>query len=823
MRCALWCDPSVSTDSDYSGSRSGAEQKARATSSGWERTVRIPFCDGHRKSEYQISYAYMSQRGFYPEHLSKANQDECCAREAFRGRADEVFFGVFDGHGEEGANCARFARKTLPESTGRCCSSKPLSKVSHVAYKSAFERTNRMLHDERIDDLMSGTTAVSAHISGRYLLIANVGDSRCIMGARNPKSGTLEAINLTTDHTPFRADEQRRVQEAGAHVLSLEQLEGRRNPNISFWNSLGSDGDQPISEESDPPRLWATNGMYPGTAFTRSIGDTAAESIGVISEPELTEVELTSDVEILVLASDGVFEFIPSQTVVDIVSQFEDQHDACNAIVQEAYRLWLQFDTRTDDISVVVASFRDLPSQDDGTSQAIDELQPSSRNNPKPLRVAGTRSKVAAIEVSSGGDEHDVSPELEEEEQAALVEPKSQDELDALEQAVKANFLFEGLCDEQRQRLLHVMSCVDVPAGSVIIRQGDPSEACYILREGVLDVYVSADEDPRRASGAGERHSVLRQGTNRVESQPNYGVHVLKYEAGTTVHPCFGELALIHNQPRAATVIARTDARVWSIQSSTYKRLLRQEQEAGLHRALTEIDALKNMSSAEMFRVMEHMRNVHFGVDDHILIQGHPTSTLFVIAEGEVVSEKRRPGDSEDAPPVESTRFGAWHCIGNTALRGQVDAESDIIADCNVRCCCIDPQVIEDMLAPLTKLEDSWKKSYERSQSYLDMPRHITDSMQDTNGIGPNSVSHWRVHFAADNLQLMSGWHAPSLRWCTMFAASLFKTEERRTTKGLTRALREMRRLQPMPYIPGFCDGQVDKRWACMVRSSFPI
>ena len=63
-----------------------------------------------------------------------------------------------------------------------------------------------------------------------------------------------------------RLDECHRVIKAGARVLTLDQLEGLKDPGLPCWtNEAECDG--------DPPRLWAASGMYPGTAFTRSIGD----------------------------------------------------------------------------------------------------------------------------------------------------------------------------------------------------------------------------------------------------------------------------------------------------------------------------------------------------------------------------------------------------------------------------------------------------------------------------------------------------------------------------------------------------------------------
>jgi len=73
------------------------------------------------------------------------------------------------------------------------------------------------------------------------------------------------------------------------------------------------------SDEGDPPRLWVQNGMYPGTAFTRSVGDSTAEGIGVTAVPEVKEVRITPEHLFFVVASDGVFEFLSSQVVASMV------------------------------------------------------------------------------------------------------------------------------------------------------------------------------------------------------------------------------------------------------------------------------------------------------------------------------------------------------------------------------------------------------------------------------------------------------------------------------------------------------------------------
>lgn len=133
-----------------------------------------------------------------------------------------------------------------------------------AALRRAMLTANADLHKSMIDDTLSGTTACAALLRGAALHVANVGDSRAVLAERRGEA--LVAVELTHDQTPFREDECQRVRRAGARVLTLDQVEGLKDASTRCWtNEASCDG--------DPPRLWAPAGTYPGTAFTRSIGD----------------------------------------------------------------------------------------------------------------------------------------------------------------------------------------------------------------------------------------------------------------------------------------------------------------------------------------------------------------------------------------------------------------------------------------------------------------------------------------------------------------------------------------------------------------------
>lgn len=117
------------------------------------------------------------------------------------------------------------------------------------------------------------------------MFISNVGDSRAIVISQTPDR-RLIAKPLSSDQTPYRRDERDRVKKYGARVLSMDQIEGLE-PVHENWGDINL-GEE-IDEGGDPPRIWSPHGSYPGTAFTRSIGDMYAEELGVVADPEILE------------------------------------------------------------------------------------------------------------------------------------------------------------------------------------------------------------------------------------------------------------------------------------------------------------------------------------------------------------------------------------------------------------------------------------------------------------------------------------------------------------------------------------------------------
>ena len=81
-----------------------------------------------------------------------------------------------------------------------------------------------------------------------------------------------------------------------------------------------------------PYRVWLQCAWVPGLAMSRALGDTLAHRVGVSSVPDVTELDLTPRDRLLVLASDGVWEFVSSREAVEIAARCATAEEACRAV-----------------------------------------------------------------------------------------------------------------------------------------------------------------------------------------------------------------------------------------------------------------------------------------------------------------------------------------------------------------------------------------------------------------------------------------------------------------------------------------------------------
>ena len=285
---------------------------------------------------YSARYGSLVFRGLYADEPAKPCQDRYGMVET----NGDPWFLVLDGHGPNGHACAQFCLEELPRSFEEAQSESIEERLVEASVK-----TNRALHKSKVESRDSGTTAVSLLVNDGVLYCSNVGDSRCIIGRK--ENNTIKAIALSKDQTLYRQDERQRIEASGGRVLSIGQIEGSV-PMDHVWKcDLGDE----IDSDGDPPRLWRKDAFEPGTAFSRSLGDFTAQELGCSSEPEVQKHVIDENDFCCVLATDGVWEFLTNQVVLDMCLETDDPFVACNRIVAKAAYEWVTREQRTDDIS----------------------------------------------------------------------------------------------------------------------------------------------------------------------------------------------------------------------------------------------------------------------------------------------------------------------------------------------------------------------------------------------------------------------------------------------------------------------------------------
>ena len=333
-----------------------------------------------------------------------------------------------------------------------------------------------------------------------------------------------------------------------------------------------------IDEGGDPPRIWSPDGDYPGTAFTRSIGDSVAEVLGVTAEPEMIERIIQPNDCFGVIASDGVFEFLTNQMVADLIFSNSDINKGCREVVEQAYELWLQYEVRTDDITIIALHFKDpdkmraVSMASDGTSMASFSLnnsielsnyvpggRSSSMEESRPVRRVMGREKRNTVILQRDSLHHQgesyqstnpIGSSLDDFEDqddtqwklSGTVVPKSSQEKTMLSTALKKNFLFQNMESTQLDTVISLMQKQVTKPNEVIIKQGDSGDKFFVVETGSYEVRVNVAD-----TADNDRNSALSDITSHAaDSDTMLGtMAVHTYQASKDRHPCFGELALL--------------------------------------------------------------------------------------------------------------------------------------------------------------------------------------------------------------------------------------------------------------------------------------
>jgi serine/threonine protein phosphatase PrpC len=283
------------------------------------------------------------KKGFAGPGVKKTNQDNFFIHKNFLDSPDNIFLGVCDGHGMFGQDISGYLVNHLPQNLNNALlkenlkiisSQKDFPQISN-AISLTFVQTNiNLVNDEKVDSTFSGTTCSSLLFCPEKIITANVGDSRCVLGKFDGKN--WKAKNLTRDHKPNEEDEKKRITEKGGRIEAYKDDDG---------DFVG------------PERVWLKEENIPGLAMSRSFGDEVAHTVGVVSQPEIFEYNFLNEDKFILLASDGIWEFISSDECVNIVKDYylkDDIDGALNYLYKESSKRWIMEEEVIDDITLII-------------------------------------------------------------------------------------------------------------------------------------------------------------------------------------------------------------------------------------------------------------------------------------------------------------------------------------------------------------------------------------------------------------------------------------------------------------------------------------
>lgn len=240
-------------------------------------------------------------------------------------------------------------------------------------------------------------------------------------------------------------------------------------------------------------------------------------------------------------------------------------------------------------------------------SDWVDELPPGYAASERQLR-----RRRAALSAEAFGDwnkppDFHPHPSEKTEEQAAW-----------LRQALEENRLFSVLATREEDLRVAISSFQmrEVEAGTVVTRQGDTEDKeLYILEAGAMDVFLRPSHE---------------------DAPP--GQKVASFTAGQF----FGELALLHNAPRAATIIARNPCRLWALDRDTFNVVMRinGQRRREIHTEfLRGVKLLEKLDMWEIGQIADAVIEEEYPEGSLVVKAGDMGDCFYIVEEGHAVAQ----------------------------------------------------------------------------------------------------------------------------------------------------------------------------------------
>lgn len=284
--------------------------------------------------------------------------------------------------------------------------------------------------------------------------------------------------------------------------------------------------------------------------------------------------------------------------------------------------------------------------------------------------AAGRRTSVSAESMQPDADSGNWKPPKHS---------KTTDQFERLRHAVAGNFLFSSLDEESFNLVLDALVEKNIPASNIkVITQGDEGDFFYVIESGDFDIYINP-------SGA-------------VEAGPEgMGNKVATIGPGGS----FGELALMYNAPRAATVVsASKGGLLWALDRVTFRRILMDNafQKRKMYEGfLEEVPLLSSLKPYERAKIADALETVKFESGKNIITEGEPGDAFYLLEAGHASAYKH----GVDHPVKEYSRGDFF---GELALLDDKPRAASVVAKDNVKVAKLGRDGFKRLLGPVESI-----------------------------------------------------------------------------------------------------------------------
>ncbi|XP_077181061.1 cAMP-dependent protein kinase type II-alpha regulatory subunit [Paroedura picta] len=316
----------------------------------------------------------------------------------------------------------------------------------------------------------------------------------------------------------------------------------------------------------------------------------------------------------------------------------------------------------------VVFDGEPMQTESNGEEERRENVDEESDSDFEPPVINRFNRRVSVCAEAFNPDEED------DEAEARIVHPKTDEQRCRLQEACKDILIFKNLDQEQLSQVLDAMFERKVQPQEHVIDQGDDGDNFYVVERGLYDIFVSRDGQSRCVGRYDNRGS-------------------------------FGELALMYNTPRAATIVATMEGSLWGLDRVTFRRIILKnnaKKRKTFELFIESVPLLKSLEPSERMKIVDVIGEKSYQDGERIISQGDQADSFYIVESGEVkILIKSKTITSKDSnQEVEIARCQKGQYFGELALVTNKPRAASAYAVGEVKCLVMDVQAFERLLGP---------------------------------------------------------------------------------------------------------------------------